>query len=89
VATPERTWTRFPLLRQTIETQDRFYEAIRLGRTLGLRALDALDLTYAKTMRDSVPDLKTFTTLDRETLSRRKEIENEPDITVASPLDGH
>jgi hypothetical protein len=71
VATPERTWTRFPLSRQTIETQHESYEAIRLGRTLGLKAPDMLDLTYAKTMRDSLPDLKTFTTLDRETLSRR------------------
>jgi hypothetical protein len=43
---------------------------IRFTLTLGLKALDMLDLTYAKTMRDSVPDLKTFTTLDRETLSR-------------------
>ena len=54
---------------------------------LGLKTLDMLHLTYAKTMRESVPDLKTFTTLDGEIISRRKEIENELDLTVVSPLD--
>ena len=87
VTTPERTYARFPLSRQTIETQHEFYEAIRLAPALGLKTLDMLHLTYAKTMRESVPDLKTFTTLDGDIISRRKEIENELDITVASPLD--
>jgi len=88
VATPERTYIRFPLSRQTIETQHELFEAIRTAPTLGLKTLDMLHLTYAKTMRETVPDLKTFTTLDGEIISRRKEIENELDLTVVSPLDG-
>ena len=87
VATPERTYTRFPLSRQTIETQHELFEAIRTAPTLGLKTLDMLHLTYARTIRESVPDLKTFTTLDGEIISRRKEIENELDLTVVSPLD--
>jgi len=87
VATPERTYARFPLSRQTIETQHELFEAIRTAPMLGLKTLDMLHLTYAKTIRESVPDLKTFTTLDSEIISRRKEIENELDLTVVSPLD--
>jgi hypothetical protein len=34
-----------------------------------------------------VPDLKTFTTLDGDIISRRDEIEDELDITAVSPLD--
>ena len=86
VATPERTYVRFPLSRQTIETEHELFEAIRTAPTLGLKTLDMLHLTYAKTIRESVPDLKTFTTLDGEMLSRRKEIENELDVTVVSPM---
>jgi predicted nucleic acid-binding protein len=87
VTTPERTYARFPLSRQTIETQHELFEAIRTAPALGLKTLDMLHLTYAKTMRETVPDLKTFTTLDGDIISRRNEIENELDITVASPLD--
>jgi hypothetical protein len=87
VATPERTYARFPLSGQTIETQHELFEAIRTAPTLGLKTLDMLHLTYARTIRESVPDLKTFTTLDGEIISRRKEIENELDLTVVSPLD--
>jgi predicted nucleic acid-binding protein len=87
VVTPERTYARFPLSRQTIETQHELFEAIRTAPTLGLKTLDMLHLTYAKTMRESLPDLRTFTTLDGEIISRRKEIQDELDITVVSPLD--
>jgi predicted nucleic acid-binding protein len=87
VAIPERTYARLPLSRQTIEIQHELFEAIRTAPTLGLKTLDMLHLTYARTMRETVPDLKTFTTLDGEIISRRREIENELDITVVSPLD--
>lgn len=87
VTTPERTYARFPLSSQTIETQHELFEAIRTAPMLGLKTLDMLHLTYAKTMRESVPNLNSFTTLDGEIISRRKEIENELDITVVSPLD--
>ena len=87
VTTPERTFARFPLSRQTIETQHELFEAIRTAPALGLKTLDMLHLTYAKTMRETVPDLRTFTTLDGEIISRRNEIENELGIAVVSPLD--
>ena len=87
VTTPERTYAKFPLSRQTIETQHEFFEAIRTAPALGLKTLDMLHLTYAKTMRETVPDLETFTTLDGEIISRRDEIRNELDITVVTPLD--
>jgi len=88
VTTSERTYGRFPLSRQTIEIQHELFEAIRTAPTLGLKTLDMLHLIYAKTMRETVPDLETFTTLDRDIISRRNEIENELEITVVSPLDG-
>jgi predicted nucleic acid-binding protein len=88
VTTPERTYARFPLSRQTIETQHELFEALRTAPALGLKTLDMLHLTYAKTMRETVPDLETFTTLDGDIISRRNEIQDELDITVASPLDG-
>jgi len=87
VTTPERTYARFPLSRQSIETQHEFFEAIRAAPTLGLKTLDMLHLTYAKTMRETVPALGTFTTLDADIISRRNEIESELGITVVSPLD--
>jgi hypothetical protein len=87
VATPERTYARYPLSRQTIETQHEFFEAMRTAPALGLKTLDMLHLTYAKTIRETVPDLETFTTLDGDIISRRNEIESELDITVVSPLD--
>jgi predicted nucleic acid-binding protein len=87
VTIPERAYARFPLSRQTIEIQHELFEAIRTAPTLGLKTVDMLHLTYAKAIRETVPDLKTFTTLDREIISRRKEIEDELDITVVSPLD--
>jgi predicted nucleic acid-binding protein len=87
VATPERTYARFPLSRQTIETQHELFEAMRTAPALGLKTLDTLYLTYAKTIRETVPDLETFTTLDGDIISRRNEIESELDITVVSPLD--
>jgi hypothetical protein len=87
VATPERTYARYPLSRQTIETQHELFEAIRTAPALGLKTLDTLHLTYAKTIRETVPDLETFTTLDEDIISRRNEIESELDITVVSPLD--
>jgi predicted nucleic acid-binding protein len=87
VATPERTYARFPLSRQTIETQHELFEAMRTAPALGLKTLDTLHLTYAKTIRETVPDLETFTTLDGDIISRRNEIESELDITVVSPLE--
>ena len=87
VATPERTYAKFPLSRQTIETQHELFEAMRTAPALGLKTLDTLHLTYAKTIRETVPDLETFTTLDGDIISRRNEIESELDITVVSPLD--
>jgi predicted nucleic acid-binding protein len=87
VATPERTYAKFPLSRQTIETQHELFEAIRTAPAVGLKTLDTLHLTYAKTIRETVPDLETFTTLDGDIISRRNEIESELDITVVSPLD--
>ena len=87
VTTPERTYARFPLSRQTIETQHELFEAIRTAPAVGLKTLDTLHLTYAKTIRETVPDLETFTTLDGDIISRRNEIESELDITVVSPLD--
>jgi len=88
VATPQRTYSRFPLSRQTIETQHELFEAMRTAPALGLKTLDTLHLTYAKTIRETVPDLETFTTLDGDIISRRNEIETELDIAVVSPLDG-
>jgi predicted nucleic acid-binding protein len=87
VTTPERTYAKLQLSRQTIETQHEFFEAIRNAPALGLKTLDMLHLTYAKTMRETVPDLETFTTLDGDIISRRDEIKNELDITVVTPLD--
>jgi predicted nucleic acid-binding protein len=87
VATPERTYARYPLSRQTIETQHELFEVIRTAPALGLKTLDMLHLIYAKTIRETVPDLETFTTLDGDIISRRNEIESELDITVVSPLD--
>ena len=87
VTTPERTFARFPLSRQTIEIQHELFEAIRTAPALGTKTLDMLHLTYAKTMGETVPDLRTFTTLDRDIISRRNEIENELGIAVVSPLD--
>lgn len=87
VATPERTYARYPLSRQTIETQHELFEAMRTAPALGLKTLDMLHLTYAKTIRETVPDLETFTTLDGDIISRRNEIESELDITIVSPLD--
>jgi predicted nucleic acid-binding protein len=87
VATPERTYARYPLSRQTIETQHELFEAMRTAPALGLKTLDMLHLIYAKTIRETVPDLETFTTLDGDIISRRNEIESELDITVVSPLD--
>jgi len=87
VAMPERTYARFPLSRQTIETQHELFEAIRTAPALGLKTLDILHLTYAKTIRETVPDLETFTTLDGDIISRRNEIESELDIRVVSPFD--
>jgi len=87
VATPERTYARYPLSRQTIETQHELFEAMRTAPALGLKTLDTLHLSYAKTIRETVPDLETFTTLDEDIISRRNEIESELDITVVSPLD--
>jgi predicted nucleic acid-binding protein len=87
VATPERTYARYPLSRQTIETQHELFEAMRTAPALGLKTLDTLHLTYAKTIRETVPDLETFTTLDGDIISRRNEIESELDITIVSPLD--
>jgi len=88
VTTPERTYAKLPLSRQTIETEHELFEAIRVAPALGLKALDMLHLSYAKTIRETVPDLETFTTLDRDIISRRNEIEKELDITVVTPLDG-
>jgi predicted nucleic acid-binding protein len=87
VATPERTYARFPLSRQSIETQHELFEAMRMAPALGLKTLGTLHLIYAKTIRETVPDLETFTTLDGDIISRRNEIESELDITVVSPLD--
>ena len=87
VTTPERTYAKLPLLKQTIETQHELFEAIRSAPALGLKTLDMLHLTYAKTIRETVPDLETFTTLDGDIILRRNEIENELDIKVVSPLD--
>jgi predicted nucleic acid-binding protein len=87
VVTPERTYARFPMSRQTIEIEHELFEAIRTAPALGLKTLDMVHLIYAKTMRESLPDLKTFTTLDGEIISRRKEIQDELDITVVSPSD--
>jgi predicted nucleic acid-binding protein len=87
VATPERTYARYPLSRQTIETQHELFEAMRTAPALGLKTLDMLHLTYAKTIRETVPDLETFTTLDGDIISRRNEIESELGITIVSPLD--
>jgi hypothetical protein len=87
VVTPERTYTRFPLSGHTIEIQHELFEAIRTAPVLGLKTLDMLHLTHPRTMREAVPDLKTFTTLDGDMISRRDEIEKELGITVASPRD--
>ena len=88
VVTPERTYARFPLSGQTIETQHELFEAIRTAPELGLKTLDMLHLIYARTIRETVPDLKTFMTLDGDIISRRDEIEKELGITVEGPLDG-
>jgi hypothetical protein len=87
VLSPERTYARFPLSGQTIEIQHELFEAIRTAPVLGLKTLDMLHLIYARTMREVVPELTTFTTLDGDMISRRDEIDKELGIRVASPLD--
>ena len=43
--------------------------------------------TCARHLNETAPDLKTFTTLDGDIISRRDEIEDELDNTIVSPLD--
>jgi predicted nucleic acid-binding protein len=87
VTTPERTFARFRLSGQTIKIQHELSEAMRTAPALGLKTLDMLHLIYTKTMRETVPDLETFTTLDGDIISRRNDIKKELGIVVVSPLD--
>jgi predicted nucleic acid-binding protein len=86
VAEPERTLSKFPLSKQTLEIEHELFEAIRISPRLGLKALDTLHLAYARAIKELVPDLDTFTTLDTDIISRKEEIENEIGIRVLSPL---
>jgi hypothetical protein len=43
--------------------------------------------TCARHLNETAPDLKTFTTLDGDIISRRDEIEDELDDTIVGPLD--
>lgn len=86
VVRTERSFIKLPVGRQTLEIGHELFEAIRLSSKLGLKTLDMLHLTYASAVREVQPDLETFTTLDKEIISRRGEIEKEIGIKVLEPM---
>ena len=87
VIMPERTFVRLPLSKQTLKIAHELFEAIRSSPGLGLKTLDALHVAYAYTIRELVPNLDTFATLDRDISSRREAIQNETGIRVVIPLE--
>jgi len=88
VIVPERTLVRLPLSKQTFEIAHEFFEAIRSSPWVGLKTLDALHVAYAHSIKELVPDLDTFTTLDEDILSKRESIHKETGIRVVTPLAG-
>jgi predicted nucleic acid-binding protein len=87
VITAERTFVRLPVSKQMLDIAHELFEAIRCSPEFGLKTLDALHLAYASTMRELVPDLDTFTTLDRDISSRKEAIQNRTGIRIVTPLD--
>lgn len=87
VIVPERTFVRLPLSKQTLEIAHEIFEAIRSSPRLGLKTLDSLHVAYAYTIKELVPNLDTFTTLDNDISSRREAIQNETEIRVVTPLE--
>jgi predicted nucleic acid-binding protein len=81
----ERSVVKLPVGRQMLEIGHELFEAIRVSSKLGLKTLDTLHLAYASTISELDPDLTTFTTVDKEIISRGKEIENEIGIKVLEP----
>jgi hypothetical protein len=49
--------------------------------------VDALHLAYASTMKELVPDLGSFTTLDKDISSRSEAIQNRSGISIVTPRD--
>jgi predicted nucleic acid-binding protein len=88
VMVPERTFVRLPLSKQTFEIAHELFEAIRSSPVVGLKTLDALHVAYAHSIRELVPDLNTFTTLDKDILSKSEAIQKETDIRVVTILAG-
>lgn len=82
----DRSPLKLAVGRQTIEIGHELFEAIRLSSKFGLKTLDNLHLAYASAIREVEPDLSTFTTLDKEIISRRKEVERQTGIRIVEPL---
>lgn len=85
VITAERTFVRVPVSKQTLEVAHELFEAIRCSPEFGLKTLDALHLAYASTMKELVPDLDTFATLNKDLSSRREAIQNRTGINIVTP----
>ena len=83
--TPERTSIRLPASDQMFEVTHEIFEAIRCAPELGLKALDALHLAYASTIKEVDPDLDTFTTLDKDISSKKDTIETKTGIRIVVP----
>jgi predicted nucleic acid-binding protein len=82
---PERTFVRLPLSKQTPEIAHELFEAIRSSPRVGLKTLDALHVAYAHSIKELIPDLHTFTTLDEDISAKSEAIENETGIKVVTP----
>jgi len=52
-----------------------------------LKALDTLHLTYPRAIKETTPNLETFTTLDNDICSRREEIETKLGLRIMTPFD--
>jgi predicted nucleic acid-binding protein len=83
----ERTFVRLPVSKQMLDIAHELFEAIRCSVEFSLKTLDALHLAYAGTMKELVPDLDTFRTLDRDVCSRKEVIQNRTGIRILTPLD--
>lgn len=86
VMVPERTFVRLPLSKQTVEIPHELFEVIRSSHRVGLKTLDALHVAYAHSIKELIPDLDTFTTLDEDISSKSEAIKNETGIKVVTPL---
>lgn len=88
VIVPERTLVRLPLSKQTLEIAHELFEAIRSSPRVGLKTLNALHVAYAHSIKELIPDLDTFTTLDEDISSKKEVIQNITGIRVVTPLAG-